>query len=136
VRCGVDETALLLVQPASLSHALEALTVLVDTAAVAVLVLDLKQGKQHIDDAALNRLVTALHRSNCLLILVEHGETALFPSKAAVKLQLKRERWLERRRDVTGYRTNVHIVHNKFGPSGVNVSLTIGFSTVVHGDGL
>src|SRR5258708_8423486 len=38
-RCGVDTASLLVIQPQSLDHALEALTTLVDTAAVAVLAL-------------------------------------------------------------------------------------------------
>ena len=140
VRCGVDETALALIEPESLHQAFETLVGLIDTAAAVILVphpqQEKEEEKEKIDSADVHRLMTALHRSQCVLILVERIGTDLLASHAAVQLHLKRERWLRRRRDVTGYRTKVHIIQNKFGPAGVKVRLTIGFSTVVRGDGL
>jgi RecA/RadA recombinase len=140
VRCGIDETALALIEPESFHQALEALIGLVDTAAAVVLVPNPQQENEvqneKIDSADLHRLMTALHKSQCVLILVERVGTEMLASQAAVQLHFKRERWLRRRRDVTGFRTKVHIVHNKFGPTGSKVRLTIGFSTVVDGDGL
>jgi hypothetical protein len=136
VRCGVDIAALAHIEPKSLHQALETLTKLVKTAAVAILVPDTQQDSAGIDSADLNRLITALHKSQCVLILVEPVGTSLFSSKAAVQLHLERERWLEQRDDTTGYRTNVHIVQNKFGRADLDVQLTIGFSTTVNGDGL
>jgi len=134
-RCGVDPANLLLIQPSSLENGLESLNNLVDTAAVAMLVLDNREKKPRVDGAATNRLIIALHRSRCAVIVVEQTERGLFTDKAAVRLQLRHERWLRLRQDVSGYRTGVHILHNQFGLSGQAVRLTIGFSTVVNGDG-
>jgi hypothetical protein len=100
-----------------------------------VLALDSQQKKQRIDRAAINRLITSLHRSRCALIVVELTGSAPFTDKAAVRLQLQHERWLRRRQDVSGYRTHVHILHNQFGRSGHSIRLVIGFATVVNGDG-
>jgi hypothetical protein len=134
-RCGVDTANLLLIHPPSLDHALETLLPLVDTAAVAVLVLDRRQTKQRLAPAALRRLMTALHRSRCALVVVEPTSTPLIAQHAAVRLQLQVERWLMRRHDVNGYRTRVDILKNQFGRSGHHIRLVIGFSLVVKGDG-
>lgn len=132
-RCGVDTANLLLIQPHSLDHALETLNQLVDTTAVAVLTLD--HQKQRVDRATFHRLITALHRSHCALVVVEQAGTASFSEQAAVRLHLQVERWLFRRLDVNGYRTRVHVLKNQFGRSGHLVRLVIGFSLVVNGDG-
>ncbi len=134
-RCGLDTNNLLLIQPTSLDHAFETLTTLVGTAAASVLILDNVEGKRHITTAALNRLLWALHHSNCALMMVERAGTPLLSEKAAVRLHLQRERWLEQRQDVNGYRTQVRILKNQWGRSGQSVRLSIGFSTTVRGDG-
>jgi recombination protein RecA len=134
-RCGVDTNNLLLIQPQSLDHALETLTGLVDTAGAAMLVLDTIAGKRHVTTTAMNRLISALHRSRCTLLFVEQVGTPLFSEKAAIRLYLQRERWLRQQQEVNGYRTQVRILKNQFGRSGQTVRLTIGFSTVIRGDG-
>ncbi len=134
-RCGVDTANLVLIQPPSLDQALEMLATLVNTAAAAVLMLDTTAKKPRVDQAAFNRLLSALHRSRCALILVEQAGTPLLSEKAALRLHFQRERWLRQRQDVNGYRTRVRILKNAWGPSGHSVRLTIGFSTVVDGDG-
>src|SRR5262249_52392525 len=62
-RWGVDMANLLLVQPSSLTSALDPLAGLLETAAAGALVLDSAKGKWRMDTAALGRLLTALHRS-------------------------------------------------------------------------
>ncbi len=134
-RCGVDTANLVLIQPPSLDQALETLTTLVDTAAAATLVLNGAEKTHRPDQAVLNRLLSALHRSRCALILVERAGTPLLSEKSAVRLHFQRERWLRQRQDVNGYRTRVRILKNAWGPSGHSVRLVIGFSTVIDGDG-
>jgi recombination protein RecA len=134
-RCGVDTDNLVLIQPPSLDHALETLITLVDTASAAVLILDAPKGKRHVNTPALNRLMSALHRSGCALMLVERAGTPLLSEKASVRLHFQRERWLRQRQDVNGYRTQVRILKNQWGRSGQSVRLVIGFSAVVRGDG-
>lgn len=134
-RCGVDTDNLLLIHPASLDHALETLTTLVDTAAAALLILEPVDRKTRVPTAGLNRLMSALHRSDCALILIERTGLPLLSEKAAVRLHFQRTRWLRQRQDVRGYHTQVRILKNQWGRSGQTVRLTIGFSTVVDGDG-
>ncbi|MEP7288611.1 MAG: hypothetical protein ABI947_22895 [Chloroflexota bacterium] len=134
-RCGVATDNLLLIQPPTLDHALETLTALVDTAAAVVLVMDTVEGKRRVNTPALKRLMAALHRSRCALLLVERAGTPLLSEKAAVRLHFQRERWLRQRQDVNGYRTQVRILKNQWGRSDQSVRLVIGFSTVVQGDG-
>lgn len=134
-RCGVDTANLLLVQPSTLDQALETLTALVDTAAAALFILDSSQAQARASLPAFNRLLSALHRSNCALIAVERTGNRLLADKAAVRLHFQRERWLRQRQDVAGYRTRVRVLKNQWGRTGPTVRLVIGFSTVVRGDG-
>lgn len=134
-RCGVDTDNLVLIEPPSLDHALETLNTLVDTAAAAILIFDTLEAKRRVNTPALNRLMSALHRSGCVLMLVERAGTPLLSEKAAVRLHFQRERWLRQRQEVNGYRTQVRILKNQWGRSDQSVRLTIGFSTVVSGDG-
>lgn len=134
-RCGVDTDNLALIQPTSLDQALENLIALVDTAAAAVLILDTGESKRRVSTPALNRLMSALHRSGCALMLIERAGTPLLSEKASVRLHFQRERWLRQRKEVNGYRTQVRILKNQWGRSDQSVRLVIGFSTTVHGDG-
>jgi len=134
-RCGIDTANLLLVQPSTLEQALETLTALVDTATASLLVPDTHLANARLTITAINRLLSALRRSNCTLIVVERTATRLLADKAAVRLHFQRERWLRQRQDVAGYRTRVRILKNQWGRTGQTVRLVIGFSTVVRGDG-
>lgn len=135
VRCGIDTANLLLVHPSTLEQALETLTALVNTATAALLVPDTHPANARLTITALNRFLSALHRSNCALIVVENTATRLLADKAAVRLHFQREGWLRQRQDVAGYRTRVRILKNQWGRTEQTVRLVIGFSTVVRGDG-
>src|SRR5262249_18319163 len=89
VRCGVDMSVVAHIEPKSLHQALETLTKLVKTAAAAILVPGTQQDSAGIDSADFSRLITALHKSRCVLILVEGDHTSLFSSQMAVQLHLK-----------------------------------------------
>jgi len=134
-RCGVALANLLLVQPASPDQALEVLTTLVDAVAAAVVVFDIPDKKPRVETSTLHRLLSALHRSRCALLVAEHAATPLFSEKAAIRLHFQRSGWLRQRQDINGYRTQVRILKNRWGHTGQRVSLVIGFSGVVQGDG-
>jgi recombination protein RecA len=136
VRCGVNLARLVVVQPDSLPAAVDALTLLVKATGVAILDPALTPGGGHPDQAALRRLLAVLHSSRCALIVLERDGADSFSSQAALRLEITRECWLMRRRDVHGYRVRVQIVRNRFGTPGQVVRLTIGFGGVVRGDGL
>jgi recombination protein RecA len=136
VRCGVNLAHLVIVQPDSLPAAVEALTLLVKATAVAILDPALASGEERPEQADLRRLLAVLHSSSCALIVLERGGADHFSSQAALRLEISRECWLMRRRDVHGYRARVQVTRNRFGPPGQVVRLTIGFSGVVQGDGV
>jgi recombination protein RecA len=136
VRCGVDLAHLVVVQPDSLSAAVEALTLLVKATAVAILDPALVPEATRPDPAALRRLLAVLRSSSCALVVLARDGADHFSSQAALRLDITRECWLMRRRDVRGYRTRVLVSRNRFGPPGQAIRLTIGFGGVVQGDGV
>lgn len=132
-RCGVDTDNLLLATPDTIPQAIETLLPLLDTAAIAVLALS--DTSTQIGSAEVNRLVNAVRRSACALLIVSRDVASPVARDAAVRLCAQRETWLERHEEVNGYRTGIHILKNQFGPSGQTVSLVIGFHGTVNGDG-
>jgi recombination protein RecA len=54
----------------------------------------------------------------------------------AVRLALRRERWLLLGPDVRGYRVEVAVQKNRFGPTGRSAILEIRFNGTVQGEGL
>jgi len=132
-RCGVMTDNVLLVTSETVAQAIEALLPLVDSAAAAVLVLP--HPAPHAPSADVNRLVNAVRRSSCAVLVLTRDSAAPVARDAAVRLSLRRERWLHRRSDVNGYRIQAHILKNQFGLSGLKVPLVIGFSGTVAGDG-
>ncbi len=135
-RCGVEVDSLLIIRPNGFDQALEPLSALLEKTAAAVLLLNARSIPHPFDTAALHRLITTLHRSNCPLIVVEPAPTRHLAEAAAVRMHLARSRWLLCRDEVNGFRTRVRILKNPFGRPGQRVDLTIGFSGVVAGDGL
>ncbi len=134
-RCGVDLERLALVELASPAAAVEALTVLVKAVGAAILPADIGPGGPFPDRAALRRLLITLHASSCALVVLTRTATDPFAEQATLRLELTRERWLLRRRDVRGYRARVRVLRNRFAPPGRPVSLVIGFDGAVKGDG-
>jgi RecA/RadA recombinase len=57
------------------------------------------------------------------------------PHYAAVRMLLKREKWLKRGHDVRGYQAQVQILKNKLGRAGHKAKIAITFNGVVRGDG-
>ncbi|MCA9973411.1 MAG: hypothetical protein KC425_24495 [Anaerolineales bacterium] len=148
-RCGVRLPRLTLVRPADLAQ-LAAL--LADLAAGPdVLVCDLPLAPPTPTAAqalatGLGRLVAALNDADCaVLCLTTLPASAATPSAypllsatlahyAAVRLRLRRQRWLHAAQDVSGYQAQVQVRKNKFGAAGQQVPIAITFDDVVHGD--
>ncbi len=131
VRCGVNIANLLLVRPRSSDEALDmAYTFLMERGA-GVIVFDESLFKAATRVSFAPVLHTLAGSGCAMLRLATWGSQS-----ASVRLQLTRERWLGQRRDVSGYRTRVRILKNKFAPPAEEVCLTIGFHGVVNGDGV
>ena len=136
IRCGVEPSDLLVVRPSSPVEAIDMASTLVSTGGASVIVADLScAGRLTADtDSALRRLSRLLVRSGCVFIILSSSDL-LGNHQAALRLQIKRERWLYRNSDVSGYRAQITILKNKFAPVCKPASIVIGFSSSVHGDG-
>ena len=130
VRCGVYLANVLLVRPTSDAEALDIACSLVSSGSVGALVYD--AGTVVHSPVAWRRLLTPLANSACTFICLSTSATV---ESAAVRLRIERERWLYRRRDVRGYRARITILKNKFSALRRPVSVLIGFSGAVDGDG-
>lgn len=147
-RCGVVLEQLLLVRPRT--H--RAWTLLREFVAgdVALVVCDLFRFDPAAAPAApalpaaLEQLLAPLGKSATLLICLvslppgvapaSYAQKATLPSYAAVRLELQRERWLQRRQDICGYRARVLIAKNKVGRAGVSVAVDVAFGEDLQGD--
>ncbi len=143
-RCGVVMEQLILVHP---YNAQQALGVLEEFAAgdAGVVVYDLPLRALSSGpivqalSATLERLLAPLSKSTttliCLLSLPpatfsmpkSYSQNMALPHYATVRLLISRERWIYRRRDIRGYRVQVHVVKNKLGPAGATVDVNILF---------
>jgi hypothetical protein len=131
VRCGVDIGNLLLVRPTTGDHALDMAYSFATQRSAGVIVYD-DALLQHGKSMSFAPLLHPLASARCALLrIVRSGEQS-----ASVRLHLSRERWLRQRRDVSGYWTRIHILKNKFAPTAEAVCVTIGFHSVVLGDGV
>ncbi len=161
-RCGVDLERLLVVRPGADRDALPIALHLVESKALAVLVFDgaadlfgqgsanptgLRQTGQKaastgceeaLSIGALERLGTVVTRTTtAVLFLTEpaaHCQT--LAHLATIRLRITREGWLIRNGDVRGYESQVQILKNKIGRSGIVVPIRITFDGTVRGDGL
>ena len=153
-RCGVDLHRLMIIHPYNIQ---QAIAMLPDFAAgddLDLLVFDmplhpaLEPERQQQLSAALGRLLAPLSRSNCALLFVTSlpptgDEPALdgyprhlaLPHYAALRLLVRRARWLYRRQDVHGYEADVLILKNKLARPGGEARIAITFDGAVRGDG-
>ncbi len=146
-RCGVKIASLLLVRSPAHKHIFEIARDLIASGGTGILVVgsDPCTGPEGIQtpSGALERLNTVLSGSLCAVIVlnaikdnarIASANNAL-PYYATIRLQIEKERWLRRRRDIRGYRAWVTVLKNKLAPAGQRVTIAIGFSGVVRGDG-
>jgi hypothetical protein len=53
-----------------------------------------------------------------------------------VRLQVVREHWLSRKKDIQGYKARVEVLKNRLGPAGRKATIVIKFNGTVRGNGL
>lgn len=152
-RCEVDLKRLILVRPGSGLEALQLSHSLLSSGSVGLLVFDtITALRQYPAEAAaltasLNQLPAGLTRSSSAFIgltPLQFGNaltTANYPAGlalphlASLRLELTKESWLYRGRDVRGYRARVVVLKNKLGRAGQQANLSIIFNGTVRGDG-
>jgi recombination protein RecA len=153
VRCGVKLAQLLLARPTTGSEALEIVHSLIASRGTGVLVFDAVSDLMITPDGAqtlstaLRQLPAALAQSTCALIFLTPLQSGnamsttnypggfALPHYASVRLQLKKEKWLYRYRDIRGYQARVLVLKNKLGKAGQQAKIAITFNGVVSGDG-
>ncbi|MCG3212642.1 MAG: Protein RecA [Anaerolineae bacterium] len=144
-RCEVNLNRLLLVRP---HHGVEALAItdqlLRQRSAGFIVVEPLLD--QPLPPAALSQLSGPLAQSAAALLFLTPlrwggaWSTANYPpglplpQLASLRLELKKERWLERGRDVRGYEAKVLVLKNKLGRAGQQATIAITFNGTVRGD--
>jgi RecA/RadA recombinase len=154
-RCGVDLSRLLVTRPAGLSNALAMCLHLVESRSPAVLVVDTlpftpaspgsseraggSEGslRQGVLAGALSRLATLLDENQTAVVfLVNPGQSSrALAHAAAVRLNIRRERWVTRKGDVRGYEGQTELLKNRLGRIGT-ANIRITFNGTVRGDGL
>jgi recombination protein RecA len=152
-RCEVDLKRLLVVRP---HNGEEAMTIASSLAAgeLGALIFDevTSLKGQNLVPALLQGALTRIHqtaiRSSCAVILLTTtyfgppGDLVNYPSGfplghyAAMRLALKREKWIRRHGDVRGYHASVTVLKNRLAPPAGPVRIQITFNGTVHGNGL
>ena len=154
-RCGVQlsRANFLLVSPVTTVEALEIIQALVANRSSNVLVFDAVSSPLVSPDEAtyiaalLRQLPRILAKSNCALIfltpLASHNTKsvlyppgfAALPHYTTLRILLRKERWLIRRKDIRGYESRAIVLNNKLGKAGRSARISITFNGVVEGDG-
>jgi len=151
-RCGVNLAQFLLVRPANGLEALEIGHSLIASRGAGVLVFDAvthlladPQGAQALS-MALRQLLPVLAKSPAVLIFLtplqfgsamsaaNYPSGFALPHYATLRLQLKKEKWIHKGRDVRGYQARVLVLKNKLGQAGRQATIAITFNGVVRGD--
>jgi recombination protein RecA len=151
--CGIDLNRLLLVRPGDVYQALHILLDFVAGDGIGTLVFDADQSlfsdlrPAKALASTLDRIIAPLSQSTCLLMfltslnstsgssstasLSSFPNASLIPHHSAVRLFLKREKWLYKQGDISGYRAQIIVAKNKLGPAGKQVNVSIQFAGTV-----
>ncbi len=151
-RCEVNLAQLLLVRPANGLEALEIVQSLVVSRGAGMLIFDATthlfddpQGAQALS-IALRQLPSVLAKSSAVLIFLtplqfggamsaaNYPSGFALPHYATLRLQLKKEKWIHKGRDIRGYQARVLVLKNKLGRAGRQATIAITFNGVVRGD--
>lgn len=151
-RCEVDLKQLILVRPTSGLEALQLSQSLLTSRSIAVLVFDNITALRHYSiesvslAATLTQLPANLAHANCAFIgltplqfggamsMANYPAGFALPHFASLRLELRKEAWLYRGRDVRGYKARMVVIKNKLGRAGQQASLSIIFNGTVRGD--
>ncbi len=150
-RCGVQLTNLTLIKPYTVPQSLAILSDLAINGGIDLLICDMPLSLQQEPRTArdinstLSRMLSPLSRNDSTLLFL----TSLPPQTnatlaqevpvthfATLRLQLSKERWLYKERDIRGYEAKVLIAKNKLYKPGQNVLISITFSGTVDGDSI
>jgi recombination protein RecA len=145
-RCGVDLSRLLVARPVALTDALAMGLHLIESRSLAVLVIDalslaepgVRPGSgEGALAAALARLATLLAEMQTAVVFLTdpEGSSQALAHAAAVRLNIRRERWITHNQDVRGYEGQTELLKNRLGRLGT-ARIRITFNGTVRGDGI
>ena len=138
-RCGLDLDRLLVVRPHDGADALAIALHLLESGTLAALVFDGTADLAQVDPAivsgSLERLAAIVTQTQTVVIfLSELGvQSRTLAHVAAVRLALRRERWITRDKDVRGYEGQAEVLKHKLGRAGAVVPIRIVFNGTVRG---
>ena len=141
-RCGLDLDRLLVVRPHDATDALAIVLHLVESNTLAALVFDGTVNLAQVDPAivsgSLERLATLVTQTQTAVIFLSEPATQsrTLAHVAAVRLALRRERWITRNKDVRGYEGQAEVLKHKLGRAGAVVPIRITLNGTVRGEGL
>lgn len=147
-RCNLDLSHLVVGIPDDLHKALAMTESLVRSGDLAALVFDAMDIlwtdpiAASLLAATFDRLPAPLARFDTTLLVLHESSTDDSPALstvahcAAVRLEVIRERWIRRHRDIRGYEARVEVLKNRLGPAGRKVNIAIEFNGTVRGNGL
>jgi recA bacterial DNA recombination protein len=148
-RCGIRLDYLLLACPRSIRQAFEMLLDIVRSGQAHAILLDSLAGEGHHPDdvraacALLPQLHQILNQSGCAVILLDESYPlwqrltrrltgSSLAAQADLHLEVQHEHWLERAARIYGYQARVEVLRNRWGRSGVAVSIAIEFNGTVR----
>jgi hypothetical protein len=138
-RCGLNLDRLLIVHPQSGADALAIALHLVESNTLAALVFSLlPEENPGLAAGVLERLATVVTqtRTAVLFLMEPPAQSRTLAHVAAVRLAIRRERWITQDGDVRGYEGAVEILKHRLGRAGALVPIRITFNGTVRGDGL
>jgi recombination protein RecA len=144
-RCGLDLDRLLVVRPADPVDALAITLHLVESQALAALVFDgladlMGAGSAAVEPllaGTLERLAAVVVRTETVVLFLAepYSQYRTLAHVATVRLEIRRENWINLGHDVRGYEGHVQILKHKLGLAGASALIRITFNGEVHSDG-
>ena len=138
-RCGLDLDRLLVVRPHDGADALAIALHLMESGTLAALVFDGTADLAQVDPAivsgSLERLAAIVTQTQTVVIFLSEpgAQSRTLAHVAAVRLALRRERWITRAKDVRGYEGQAEVLKHKLGRAGAVVPIRIVFNGTVRG---
>lgn len=136
--CRVDMQDLLIVRPETPLEGMEMAADLLQRYSAALLVFGhAKHGNERGSRAALRRLLNAVRRSSCALVVLNRSGNplaSLFHASAATRIQLRQVRWMHQWGIVHGYLTRATVT--KLNGSDCNRFVTLRFDPPKAGEHL
>jgi recombination protein RecA len=138
-RCGLDLDRLLVVRPHDGADALAIALHLMESGTLAALVFDGTADLAQVDPAivsgSLERLAAIVTQTQTVVIFLSEpgAQFRTLAHVAAVRLALRRERWITRAKDVRGYEGQAEVLKHKLGRAGAVVPIRIVFNGTVRG---